>query len=206
MDISKLGLSAGETELLSLGADLGQNQTLGQMRGYCGAARAAVFQRLKEQQMHKRFNLSWDEFCPAVLGHSRTDVDRQIALLNEFGPRYFAVSELAPVSAENFRMLESSVKDDALMFDGEAIPLNRENAQKVANAVAILRRRAKGQAAPPAGTTLFDEVQSLGRRAQSVIESFETLSVRTPDSPAYIEFGELLEKTRGALKRINQRT
>ena len=120
------GLSAADTELLHLGAVLGESDALGHVKGFCAAARALLFKRVKEEETYKRFKMTWEEFCPNVFHISRSEVDKQIALYGEFGPRYFDASEVAPISPETYRLLQDQFQDDALVFDGEAIPINSD--------------------------------------------------------------------------------
>jgi len=195
-------LSSSETELLRLGNYLGRNETLAHIKGFCAAERAHLFRLLKEGKIYKRYCDTWDEFCPMVLKMSRSEADRRIAALEKFGPRYFAVAELTPVSPENFHVIDTAVKDDAILFNGESIPLTPDNAAKVATAVAALRRRAR-QSAEPQPIAIFDELKALDRRAQSVIASFQALSAKTSNSEGLIEFIEILQKTMSALASIN---
>jgi len=53
--------------MLNLGADLGQNAALGHVKGFCAAARALLFKRIKKEETYKRLKMTWDEFCPNVL-------------------------------------------------------------------------------------------------------------------------------------------
>ena len=198
------GLSAADAQLLNLGAALGENTALGHVKGFCAAARALLFKRLKEEQTYKRLEMTWDDFCTTVLDISRSEVDKQIALYSEFGPRYFDASAVAPLSADTYRLLQEQFQGDALLFDGETIPINRENAKKLANAISVLRRRAKIPARPPQPVTIFDEVNSLGRRARSLIAEFQAISGKTQGCEGWVEFLEVLAGTISTLTQIQE--
>jgi len=174
------------------------------MTGYCAAARAALYLRLKDKQSHRAVNLTWDGFCPAVLNLSRSEVDKQIALLNEFGPRFFALAAIAPVSPETYRLIEPSLADNTLKFDGQSIPLDREHAPEVASAVTELRRRAKAAKPAPPPPTVFDDIKQLGIRAQILLEDCHALSSLIQGGDGWLEFLELLNGTVAGLTTLQK--
>ena len=126
-------------ETLNLGAVLGEIHTLGLMSGRCTAAQAESLRRLREAKQYQRLGVTWEAFCVGYLHMSRSQADRIIALLDEFGPQYFEISQLTRISAGTYRELESSVKNGVLEVYGEPIELIPQNAQKVAHAVASFR-------------------------------------------------------------------
>jgi len=125
--------------LLELGFALGQNHAFGLIAGRCSAAQAEGIRRLREEKLYKRCCEKWIDFCPKYLKMSRTEADRIIKLLEEFGPAYFELSQLTRISAETFRAIAPAIREGALHHDGEAIALNAENSRKIAAAVAEMR-------------------------------------------------------------------
>jgi hypothetical protein len=83
---------------------------------------------------------SWDEFCRIHLYVSRKKVDRQIWLLNEFGPGYFQVAQLTHISPNDYRAIAPHIAPEGLRVDGGVIALLPENTQQVSEAVAKLKR------------------------------------------------------------------
>ena len=128
-----------DAALLELGIVLGQSLAFGLMAGRCSAAQAQALRRLREERLYKRCTETWLEFCPKYLNISRTEADRTIKLLEEFGPTYFELSQLTRVSPETYRAIAPAIEDGALHFNGEVIPLNAGNSRKVAAAVAEMR-------------------------------------------------------------------
>ena len=128
-----------DAALLELGIVLGQSLAFGLMAGRCSAAQAQALRRLREERLYKRCTETWLEFCPKYLKISRTEADRTIKLLEEFGPTYFELSQLTRVSPETYRAISPAIEDGALHFNGEVIPLNAGNSRKVAAAVAEMR-------------------------------------------------------------------
>ena len=66
--------------------------------GRCSAAQAEGLRRLRDDKQYKRCTEKWDDFCPKYLDISRSEADRTIKLLEEFGPAYFELSHLTRIS------------------------------------------------------------------------------------------------------------
>jgi hypothetical protein len=133
------GLTADDAGLLELGFTLGQSHTFGLVAGRCSAAQAEGLRRLREEKLYKRCCQKWEDFCPMYLKMSRSEADRTIKLLEEFGPAYFELSQLTRISPETFRAIAPAIENGVLHHHGDAIPLNNENSRKVAAAVAEMR-------------------------------------------------------------------
>jgi hypothetical protein len=125
---------------MELGFTLGQNHTFGVLAGRCSAAQAHGIRRLREEKQYKRCCEKWDDFCPKYLKMSRGEADRIIRLLDEFGPVYFELAQVTRISAGTFRAIAPAVSGGVLHHNGESIELTAENSQKVAAAVAEMRR------------------------------------------------------------------
>lgn len=132
-------LAAEDAAMLELGVVLGQNHAFGLIAGRCSAAQAQSLRRLREEKLYKRCCEKWDEFCAKYLKMSRSEADRHIKLLEEFGPTYFELSQLTRISPETYRAIAPAVENGVLHFNGENIPLNAENSRRVAAAVAEMR-------------------------------------------------------------------
>jgi len=133
-------LSPANLALLDLGVVLGQTQAFGMIAGRCTAAQALGLKRLREEKLYKSCALTWEDFCRGHLKISKPEADRTIRLFDEFGPDYFDLSALTRISPETYRAIAPAVKDGAIHFNGEAIPLKPENSRIVSAAVAELRR------------------------------------------------------------------
>jgi hypothetical protein len=118
---------------------LGARQAFGLVAGRCSAADAAILRDIRETKKFLSFAANWDEFCRDHLHTSRRSADRAIAHLNEFGPGYFALTQLTHITPQEFRQIRASVTDHALEFGGEAIALIEENAARLNEAVSALR-------------------------------------------------------------------
>jgi len=190
---------AGEFEL---GEVLGRRRAFGAIAGRCSAANAACIRRVRDEKLFTHRAASWDEFCPKYLGMSKTQANRIIHLLDEFGPDYFELTQSTRIPAEEYRAIAPAVKDNAIHVNGEAIALIPENTERVAAAVADLRRAAASEpeGQPPARAGLA----ALVRRSRAVAAEFAELSSAGPGS----EDGELLlaalREMRTALARVEE--
>ena len=155
-----------QAAMLDLGAALGQAHAFAQTAGRCTAAQAEALRALRQAKAYQRLGLSWEAFCAGYLRASRSQVDRIIATLDEFGPRYFELSQLVRLSPAAYRQCESSLAGGAIEVSGESVPLIPENAGKVARAVAALRAERDAN---------YDPWRRLDQRLDSLVRQFEKL-------------------------------
>ena len=140
-------------DVLDLGFALGQNHAFGLIAGRCSAAQAETLRRVREEKLYFKLNPVWKDFCPEYLGMSSAHADQVIRVLREFGPSYFALSQLTKISPEVYRAIAPAVKDGVLEHKGEIIELAPENAKKVAAAVSEMRREIQKKLPPPPPAT-----------------------------------------------------
>jgi len=193
------GLSAEDAELLELGGVLGEHHAFALVAGRCSAAQAQCLKKLREEKKYKRLNPDWREFCAQYLNISGAQADRIIALLEEFGPGYFELSQLTRISADTYRAIAPVVKDHALHFNGEAIELNPENARRVAAAVAELRRAAAVKP-PPAPKGMESAIEDIDKRFAQIVEDIEHL-LRQSDQN-WSQFAAAVDRMSLALARL----
>ncbi len=124
-----------------LGEWLGRHQALAWISSRCSAADAHALREIRELKLYRSLDLSWEEFCPIHVGFSHKKADRIIEQLDEFGDSYFNLSEVLRIPAPEYRGLQPSIKENTLEFDGRRIPITRENAKELLEAVQTLRIR-----------------------------------------------------------------
>jgi hypothetical protein len=171
-------LKAEDAKLLELGFTLGQNHTFGVLAGRCSAAHAQGIRRLREEKLYKGCGEKWDDFCPKYLKMSRGEADRIVRLLDEFGPAYFELSQLARISAATFRAIAPAVSDGVLHHNGEAIALTPENSQKVAAAVAEIRSALPKKSTEPdePAPAILRRIQDSARRCAESLAELDKIS------------------------------
>jgi hypothetical protein len=125
---------------LTLGRLLGRREAFNIVAARCSAADAALLREMREKKLYLNHTKDWGEFCNQHLLLSRESADRLIRHLDEFGPTYFEVAQLTRISPATYRAIAPSIRDQALHHNGDTIALIPENAERVAAAVAELRK------------------------------------------------------------------
>jgi hypothetical protein len=182
-----------------LGHSLGQNHAFAIIAGRCTAAQAAGLHRMREDKVFQRCGMTWDEFCPAYVKISRSEVDRIIRLWQEFGAGYFEISQLTRISAETYRAIASSVKDGHLLHNGESIELNPGNSRKVAAAVADMRRELAAAKEPEPPLEIGGRLEALDKLCDSVISEFRRIARDKPNEADRIGLTCVLYRVHDAL-------
>ena len=117
----------------------GKIQALTQVAKLSNAARAECLRQIRENRAYHATGLTWDEYCPAHVGITRSQADRIIRRLEQFGKRYFDLSEIAPISADKYKAIAPAVSEQGIEIDGEIVPLTLENAPRIRKAVESVR-------------------------------------------------------------------
>lgn len=164
----------GEFELDRL---LGERSVFSRVADGCSAADAECLRRMRDERMYRLKQVSWSDFCKQYLDISKAEADRIIRRFEEFGQSYFDVSRLVRISPESYRAIAPAVKGKSIEYNGETIPLEPENAQRVLAAVQALRqaaapkrqpKRAIEPAAPAPPPPLHERIRLLTLRAYEV--------------------------------------
>jgi hypothetical protein len=142
------------------------------MAARCTAAEATLLRQIREQKLYLDYAKDWEEFCTKHLKTNKQNANRLIRILEEFGPAYFEVAQFARISPATYRAIAPAVHDQALHHNGEAIALIPENAEKVAAAVADLRKTAP----PPAPEAApSDPIPPLDKSCDDLVAQFENV-------------------------------
>jgi hypothetical protein len=193
--------------LYDLGVAMGQTQALNLIAGRCTAAQAACIRRIRNEKLFLEFCDTWEEFCDIHLGISRSEANRVIHLLDEFGPGYHQMAQFTRISPATYRAIAPKIRDGALHLDGEEIELCVENAKRITAAVAELRRElpepAAKKASKPSGVS--DRVADLDERARQVVADFEELAAMERENADWPLLRATLTRTCSALKRIEDK-
>jgi hypothetical protein len=130
----------------------------------CSAAHAEWLRRLRGRKLYKGHASNWGEFCREHVGLSGPQASEIILNLEEFGPGYFDLAALTPITPDEFRTVASKVRGRFLCVDGEAIPLLPENVERISTAVEKLRRPATVRSRKGRGPLALDRVSLLEDR------------------------------------------
>jgi hypothetical protein len=164
-------MKAADPASEEIGRWLGRRDAFATVAGRCSAAEAESLRRIRDGKLYRNVGLTWDEFCRTRLGTSRQQIERTLRLLDEFGPAYFHVAQMAHVTPDEYRAIAPHVGEDGVRVDGAVIALLPENSEQVSAAVGELLKREKPEGKPPAKMT-FDTVM---KRCQALHEALVML-------------------------------
>jgi hypothetical protein len=155
------------TNDLTLGRLLGRREAFTIVAARCSAAEAALMRQIRDEKLYVGHAKDWDEFCTTHFHTGKENANRIIRLLEEFGPAYFEVAQLTRVSPATYRAIAPSIRDQTLHHNGDAIALIPENAERVAAAVAELRKSVTP-------TTPTQKASGLEKRCRELIVELKT--------------------------------
>jgi hypothetical protein len=98
-------------------------------------------------------------------------VDREIGYLEEFGPEFFHVRQMAHIAAKEYRGIASHITPEGIHLNGTTVPLLPENSQQVMAAVVELLRQIEPKE-PKRAPVSFDAAL---QRCHTVIGMLEAL-------------------------------
>jgi hypothetical protein len=133
----------GVQDNLDLGRWLGRREAFGLVAGRCSAADVECMRRIRDEQLYLGRAATWAEFCETGLHMGKSNANRLIALLEDYGPQYFYVSQLTRVSAASSRAIAPAVRENGIEYEGELIPFAEENSGRIAAAVSALAAAAR---------------------------------------------------------------
>ncbi|MBS1859032.1 MAG: hypothetical protein JST11_26905 [Acidobacteria bacterium] len=131
-----------------LGTWLGRRQAFSLMAGRASAADVECLRAIRDERLYKAKAERWSDFCAQYVGASKTQVDRLIRYLEDFGAKYFELTNVTRISPETYKLIAPHVSAEGIQLDGKTIAIEQENGAEVAAAVAELRRRAEPSRPP----------------------------------------------------------
>lgn len=184
---------------LRVGTLLGRRQAFNLVAARCSAADAACLREIRNHKAYKSVCADWSEFCSKHLRISQTNANRIIRYLDEFGPEYFELAQLTAITPKVYRAIAPAVKNKAVHCEGAAIALLPENTEKLAAAVAELRRAAE---ASPTAQSMDERLCRLERRSAQLLAQFQALVASRPEGVGHVRLASMLIATRQRLERI----
>lgn len=181
-----------------LGEMLGRRQAFGAIAGRCSAADAECLRRMRDQKLYLSRATSWNGFCPKFLGVTSRHANRIIRNLEEFGPSYFELSQVARITPEQFRAIAPAVHEQQIHSNGQAIALIPENSEKIAAAVAELRRGTEPKDAPK-----NDHLAAVDRRCEQMLTEIREFITERPQGTAKVLLRFKIQETIVSLRAID---
>jgi hypothetical protein len=141
---------------------LGRRDAFSLMAGRCSAADAECIKRLRDTKLYLKRAKDWEQFCHKFLHMSKSNANRLLRLLEEFGPAFFYITQITRVSLKDYRAcIAPAVSERGLECGGEIIEIVPENSDRIAHAVATMRETAAiavATAEPEKAESMADQV------------------------------------------------
>jgi hypothetical protein len=118
---------------------VGRQQAFAVMATKCTLAQAECLRQIRESRAYEAYGLTWEKFCRQHAGIARSQADRLIHQLNEFGATYFRLSELVNISDATYRQLAPRIHGDTIEIGGQQLAIIPENAPKLRAGIHKLR-------------------------------------------------------------------
>ncbi len=176
-------------EALELGRWIGQRESFALVAGQCNAAEVASLKKLRDSRLYRKVCKSWNLFCPKYLKVSRRQVDKLIALLDEFGPDYFVITQMTHVTVDEYRALAPHVTEKGLVCDGAPIALIPENSDQVAAGIAAILEKER-----PAQTAAAPSEAAVLKRFTAAIDALCELQGQISDGKLRRQFAHDVER------------
>ena len=132
-----------DSPVFELGTWVGRRQAFGLIANKCSAADAECLKQIRESKRYKSVAATWEEFCPRYLGLSRAHADKIIQQLQEFGSAYFKLSQLVRIPEQEYRAISGAVVEHSIEYNGERIPISKENARRIVDVITMLRHESE---------------------------------------------------------------
>src|SRR5260370_12808508 len=108
---------------------MGRREAFGLVAGRCAAADIETLRQIREQKLYKQKHPTWAECCALDLHVSRRTVDREIGYLEEFGPEFFHVRQMAHITVREYRSIPSHIAPDGVHMNLTTPPLLPQTTQ-----------------------------------------------------------------------------
>ncbi|SPE23904.1 hypothetical protein SBA3_1040024 [Candidatus Sulfopaludibacter sp. SbA3] len=136
-------------DVLNLGTWLGRKQALGMIAARCTAAEIECLIEVYETKLYLAVDPTWEDYCRNRLGISRRSAERLIRNYRQHGPNLIKLNCFIRIRPAEYRMFAAVLTEAGLLHDGETIPLEPENAPRLARAVEAIRHESTAESEPP---------------------------------------------------------
>jgi len=119
----------------NLGAWLGRRQGFHALSGQALSSDACCLRHIRDNRLYLAKTANWPDFCDQYVGIERSKIDRLIQYLDEFGGRYFDLSQLVRISPQTYRALLPHLTAEGLEHNGEIIPIDFDSVPRLNAAI-----------------------------------------------------------------------
>lgn len=135
-------------DVLNLGTWLGRKQALGLMACRCAFAEIECLVEVFDRKLYLAIEPTFEAYCKNHLGISARTATRLINQYKQQGPHLARLNSFTRIKPSEYRLFAAVVTEEGLFYNGETIPLEPENAPKLAQAVDAMRSEAAPEPEP----------------------------------------------------------
>lgn len=187
-------------DVFNLGTWLGRKQAFGLMAGRCTVAEIECLVEVYEGKLYLAIEPTFEAYCKNRLGISGRTANRLIHQYKQQGPELARLNSFTRIKPSEYRLFAAAVTEEGFFYNGETIPLEPENAPKLAQAVDAIRREAAPEPEPldPAAQAFAKAEKSL----HAALAEFTRLQAMNLDDEGRLKLVLAAEAGRKELDRI----
>ena len=186
--------------ILNLGTWLGRKQAFGLMAGRCTVAEIECLVEVCDGKLYLAIEPTFEAYCKNHLGITARTANRLIRQFKQQGPNLARLNSFTRIKPSEYRLFAAAVTEEGFFYNGETIPLEPENAPKLAQAVDAIRRESAPEPEPldPAAQAFAKAEKSL----QAAVAEFTRLQAMKLDGEGRLKLLVTVEAGRAQLDRI----
>lgn len=190
--------------VFDLGTRLGRKQAFGLIAKRCTAAEIECLIEVYEDKLYLAVEPTWEAYCQNRVGISRSTAERLMNQYKEQGPDLARLNSFTRIKPSEYRLFAEAVTGDGLVYNGEVIPMEIENASKLAQAVDAIRSEFAPEPVPadPAEQSFTKAEKAL----QTALAEFSRLNTMLLDDEARLRLALALEAGRNDLENLRMST
>jgi len=135
-------------DVFNLGTWLGRKQAFGLMASRCTVGEIECLVEVYDSKMYLAIEPTFEAYCKNHLGISGRTATRLINQYKQQGPNLARLNSFTRIRPSEYRLFAAALTEEGLSFNGETIPLEPENAPKLAQAADAIRHEAAPEPEP----------------------------------------------------------
>jgi hypothetical protein len=175
------------TDSFYLGTWLGRRQGFQALSGQALASDACCLRYIRDNRLYRTKSENWPDFCDQYLGVNRSQIDRLIQCLDEFGDPYFNLSQLIRISPQTYRALLPHMTPEGLEHNGEIIPIAFDYVPRLNAAINAIRPRKQARQT----VVVADTFENIAVQLRDCADRLAALPGLTP--PQQVQLAALLD-------------
>ena len=140
--------STQNMDVFNLGTWLGRKQAFGLIASRCTVAEIECLVEVYDGKRYLAIEPTFEAYCKNHLGITARTANRLINQYKQQGPELAKLNSFTRIRPSEYRLFAAALTEEGLSFNGETIPLEPENAPKLAQAADAIRSEAAPEPEP----------------------------------------------------------